>query len=318
MKVFSVFALSLLILFACDRVPYNEVHDRPVPVIPIDTLPVDTLPIDTTNIDTTKGPDTTTYLAVTNFTQKVLIEDFTGHTCGNCPEAAKEAKRLETSYAGKVVVMAVHCSFFADPKTNPTGPFTMDFRTSAGTNLDDKFKVSTAGLPKGLINRGRFSTSGTSILSHTEWESKVNLILTQPSSGIGLSLHPKYTASNKLLTVYNTVQVKNGFAGQLKMAAYVVEDSIIAWQKDYSITTGSQNNPNYLHMHALRTELGPANGVNFVSTAATIPTDASFKSTWKGVLTNVVRPERAKVIVVVYRADTDEIVQVEEAEVVEP
>lgn len=318
MKSLWVFTLSFLVLLACDRVPYNEVHDRPVPVIPVDTvIPIDTTtnPGDTTNnpVDTTAKPDTVTYVAVTSFKQKVLIEDFTGHTCGNCPEAAKEAKRLEAAYAGKVVVMAVHCSFFADPKTNPSGPFTMDFRTAAGTALDDKFKVSTAGLPKGLINRGRFSTSSTSILSHTEWEPKLNLALSQSSSNVGLSLNPKYDATTKRLTLYNTVKVQNGFSGQLRMAAYVVEDSITAWQKDYSLPSGQQNVANYVHMHALRSELGPSNGVAFVSTAATIPAGASFKSTWVGVLSNVTRPAQAKVIVIVTRTDTDEIVQVEEA-----
>ena len=41
--------------------------------------------------------DTNTYV------QKVLIEDFTGHRCGNCPRAHEALKALEDLYGSKIV-----------------------------------------------------------------------------------------------------------------------------------------------------------------------------------------------------------------------
>ena len=297
----AAFSFLILLTFAsCDRVPYDEVYENPLPVLPVDT---------------SAGIDSN-YLAVNSFAQKILIEDYTGHTCGNCPYAAKEALRLEGMYPGKVVVMAVHCSFFADPKTNPNGQFTMDFRTSSGTALDGKFNVSPAGLPKGLVNRRRFGNSTLSILSHTEWEAKLNTVLSEVSPGIGLTINPKYNAANNSVTVYTSVSAQKIYNGQLKMTAYLIEDSIVAWQKFYPTPNTTENIEKYVHRHVLRTELSPTKGSNFVSTASAITAGENFKSTWQALISASVKTEHAKVIMVVYRADTDEIVQVEEAELI--
>ena len=43
--------------------------------------------------------------------QKVLLEDFTGHTCQACPNAHREGKRLRDIYDERLVVLAVHADF---------------------------------------------------------------------------------------------------------------------------------------------------------------------------------------------------------------
>ena len=39
----------------------------------------------------------------TTIYRKVLIEDYTGHKCGNCPAAARELHKLDSIYTGKIV-----------------------------------------------------------------------------------------------------------------------------------------------------------------------------------------------------------------------
>ena len=125
-----------LVVFSCDVVPYKDAHDQ-------------IAPIDTGSQDTLVG-------------QNILIEDFTGHYCGNCPLAAIEAKRLEEKYGSRIVVMGIHCTYFAKPK-DPNGIFGNDYRTPAGDALESKFNVGSAGLPKGLINRSRFGKTSVDI-----------------------------------------------------------------------------------------------------------------------------------------------------------
>jgi hypothetical protein len=49
------------------------------------------------------------------FVQKVLLEDYTGFRCGNCPEAHERAQELQARYPGRVILMSVHAGFFARP-----------------------------------------------------------------------------------------------------------------------------------------------------------------------------------------------------------
>src|SRR4051812_25265537 len=59
--------------------------------------------------------------------KKILVEDYTGHKCGNCPAAARELARLDSIYPGKVIPMAVHAGYYAGvtPGSNP--PYPTDF-----------------------------------------------------------------------------------------------------------------------------------------------------------------------------------------------
>ena len=49
-----------------------------------------------------------TFSPNTNTNRNVLIEDFTGHTCIFCPDAAAEAHNLETANPGRVFTSTLH------------------------------------------------------------------------------------------------------------------------------------------------------------------------------------------------------------------
>ena len=42
------------------------------------------------------------------FTQKALVEEFTGEWCGYCPDGAVILKGIETQYGGKVIGASIH------------------------------------------------------------------------------------------------------------------------------------------------------------------------------------------------------------------
>src|ERR1700741_709431 len=75
--------------------------------------------------------------------RKVLVEDYTGHKCGNCPAAADVLKDLETQYAGKIVPLAIHAGFFANTNTQ----YPTNFANADGNAYDTQFGISTAGNP---------------------------------------------------------------------------------------------------------------------------------------------------------------------------
>ena len=94
------------------------------------------------------GVETTTP-EVTDRTKRILLEDYTGHTCGTCPPAAQTASSLLSTFGDKVVMMGVHAGWFAKPKTGDQ--YTTDFRTEQSEAFYEYFQINTN--PIGLINR---------------------------------------------------------------------------------------------------------------------------------------------------------------------
>ena len=91
-------------------------------------------------------PDSTSDTIV----RKVLLEDFTGHTCQACPASHAEAKRLQDIYGEQLVVLSIHAGFFAWPQG---APYQDNFQTTEGTAIATDFNLINLSFPKGMINR---------------------------------------------------------------------------------------------------------------------------------------------------------------------
>jgi len=86
--------------------------------------------------------------------KKVLLEDYTGQWCGNCPKAARKAEQLQQQYGSRLVVMANHVTVqYAAPVSGDT-LYQTDYRNEASTAWDNRLKISTTpGLPGGAVDR---------------------------------------------------------------------------------------------------------------------------------------------------------------------
>ena len=293
----NLFSCAILIwlISSCDTVKYKDAKVAPT-VIPAAT-------------DTLNGID---------FEQKIFLEDYTGHTCGNCPFAADEVKKLVAQYGTRVVVMAIHVGNFALPSLNPNKPsYKEDYRTSVGNNLDDKFKASDGGLPKGTINRKRFTASqAVSILNFTEWGTRISQNLALPGNGVGIKIEPALNRATRVIDLKSKVFFKSGFNGNLKMAVYLVEDKIISWQKYYPTPSVTIDSARYEHNHMLRAGLAPKNGNYLLSAANVFLANQSYETEWQGIVPEAALAENSKIIFVLTNADTEEVIQVTQEDLI--
>lgn len=275
-------AFFAVAFFSCDKIeaPYKE-----------------TITIDTTSTDSV------TYI------RKVLVEDYTGHTCGNCPEAAQVLDTLLSSYKDRVVAMAVHAGSFANVST--TGIYTYNFKTSEGTELDNFFGISNAGNPNGMINRKGYSDL-QHIIFHTDWTSKVDEELKKaPSAHIALTLD--YNSGSRSLKVAAKSLFLQNLDGNFKLCLFVTEDSIIGAQKDYRFSGAASNLTSYKHKHVLRTSINSVWGEVIASGSVKINDEflkeytVSLKSDWND--------KKCHVVAFIYNSATYEVIQAEEAHV---
>ena len=78
--------------------------------------------------DSVNPIDTTT----NNYVKNILIEDFTGHLCKNCPDAASELEAIQSVYGSQIIGLAIHSgttfarSYPIDPVSNPDDKFIYD------------------------------------------------------------------------------------------------------------------------------------------------------------------------------------------------
>lgn len=241
--------------------------------------------------------------------KKVLVEDFTGHKCGNCPDAANKLKQIENQFGDKIVAMAVHAGFFAEP--NASGLFVYDFRTTPGTELDQFFGNSAVGLPNGLINRKAFN--GSPIVDRDAWLSKVSEIVNLPAEA-WITMTPSYNASDRSLAVDINTKILSELNDSLQLAVYILEDSIVRPQIDYADPDGYVED--YTHRHVLR---GSMNGTwgSGLAPGNSFTSGQEFDSQLSATLPANWVAEKVHLVAVLYRSSNKEVVQAESIHIIE-
>lgn len=227
-----------------------------------------------------------------NAIRPVLLEDFTGQNCTNCPRAARTAANLKLALGDKLVVVGVHA-----------GPFsTRKYKTEAGNAYQKKFySESGASYPAGMVDRAYFEGKQVS-KNDSKWGTYVleRLQLTDLSL-YDMSLTPEYNAADRSLIVKCSVKALTE-APEVILQLWVIESHIIDYQKSEHggmIT-------DYEHNHVLRDALNGIWGepidlkvgfeTDYTSKAYTISND------WKS--------ENMHVVAFIYNKNTDEVLHV--------
>jgi thiol-disulfide isomerase/thioredoxin len=236
----------------------------------------------------------------TGAVRRVLIEDFTGHKCPNCPLAQQELVNLHDNFFGdQLIAISVHAGFFAS--TSPG--FTYDFTTPEGEELNTFFGVQA--YPSGMVNRTGYPT-GEHLSVYDSWATKVSAILANPPD-MDIAIEPNYSSTNHSLSVDIDVEVLNGMNDVFHLVVYLTEDSIIQPQ----IGPGNDHIEDYVHNHVLRGSMNTAWGET-IATGEVIPTDTYSKS-YAMSLDSEWNEQNMHIIAFVYRSSDLEIIQVEEA-----
>ena len=180
-----------------------------------------------------------TFVSTTPENKKVILEEFTGISCGFCPDGHLIASQIHDNNPGNVAIIAIHAGGFA----SPTGPGT-DFRTSFGDAIDTYWGIS--GYPAGTVNR----VGGS--MGRSSWAGAATPILSQPSP-VNVGIQANVDSTNTL-----TVDIEVYYTGSQtvttnKLNVAVVQNNVEGPQ------SGSSGNPtavlpngNYNHMHMLR------------------------------------------------------------------
>ncbi len=165
--------------------------------------------------------------------RSVLIEDFTGQMCINCPTATEEIEKLIEQYGeDAIIAVGIH--------SGPLGFHTRNNLLGLSTDLGDAYynHWNLEYQPVGLINRG-------SPAEYTAWGTLVREAL-QKTAPVEIELGVA-VGDNLQISINTLVRGVDGNT-QGKLQLWMVEDSITAFQR---MPNGTRNN-DYVHNHVFR------------------------------------------------------------------
>lgn len=184
-----------------------------------------------------------------NFVKRVLIEDYTGTWCGNCPRVshAIELARLQSEF---IVPVGIHRSS-SNPADAAYDPYNFD-----SSSLEAVLNMS--GYPKALLNR------------MTRWQPLEQNNITQvinltqgDNPKLGLSIANEVTSTTINLDV--NVKFSQDFEN-LKLVVYVLENGLIYDQVNYTTFYGGLPYiQDFEHEHVLKACLTPLFGESIAS-----------------------------------------------------
>lgn len=175
----------------------------------------------------------------------VLLEEYTGMRCVNCPAASRQAQVLAETYGEKLIVVSIHAGSFAVP----SGIFLPDLRTPAGNDYFSWFGF--AGTPSGAVNRANYRESLS--VDPASWASVVSTEL-QRKAFLDMEVTVDFQDEKDSYRVRTQITPKAGTPSlnELTLTLWLVEDSIVTPQ----IIPGGIE-PEYIQRHVLR---GALNG----------------------------------------------------------
>lgn len=270
MKLVNYFLPSLCIIFSllfmgCDKI------DNAYPAVASTELDQSLYPGDWADYVANEWP---TFTANTNTYRNVLIEDFTGHTCVNCPPANTLAENLSENNPGRVFVATLHTGptglgslqvvQLPDYPTDWTNPQGLEIGTFFGSIPGSAFQ----GNPRGTVSRSPLSDQVT--LNPSSWTSRTNALIAGNDLKVNIQAKTNYYPSTRGLFLHTEVDILDATLAQenLGVVVYFIEDSLIGDQK---LLDGSHD-ANYVHREIMR---GCIDGRAFGRTLSAADLDAN-------------------------------------------
>lgn len=232
--------------------------------------------------------------------RNVLIEDFTGHRCKNCPKASKVIDQIIDLYGDRVVPIGIHSG--PSEFTAPSLPdYPEDFRTTDGDAIA-AFFGGVPAQPIGMVSRMDYTGSGNGHFKvYNSWAAEAASIIDEVAIA-----KIEASASVNGTNVDSDVDVTfiGAQNGTYKLAVYLVETDIVAPQ----LLPDDTRDVNYVHHNVFRKAISQQMGDALASGSITDSTVVN--NTYSTALDASWNTASLKVICLVIDDSNQEVMQV--------
>ena len=231
----------------------------------------------------------------------VLLEDYTGMQCVNCPEAASIIDNIHHTYGDQFIAVGLHPSSGPYQKPMPIAQGSKELLDLSSADADAYYKkYSVKAFPTAMIDRSSFD--GSKLLDNKDkWAAYVNQQMTV-SNPVDISITSTYNAATRTVKLATDIKFKEAVTEELYLQLWVIENGIIGPQ-----VTAKGINWEYEHNHVLRSAVngtwGQSIGASFAANKhlETITTTYTLNEEWNA--------DNCEIVGFVYRASDDVILQ---------
>jgi len=229
--IFSILFSTAILFFSCEETCPGVIFTAPVTG---DTISV---PFDAT---------------LSSQKRNVILQDYTGVRCVNCPDGHLVAKTIQDSYSeGRVVVVGLHSgSIFTGPY--PFG--THDFRTTEGDEIEAMIGPISSK-PIGDIDRKLFTGQTSRPVNRTLWSGFVAQEIADSIPKVQIKTEHQYDDVSRILSLDIILQFAETISENLNMHVMLIESGI---EEPQLTPTGIDTF--YTHNHVLRDMITPSVG----------------------------------------------------------
>ncbi len=182
--------------------------------------------------------------------RRILVEEFTGVRCVNCPAGTAEVLNLKGIYKEQLIPVGIHAGSFAPPYPDSK----LDFRTPEGDGIINLLG-RPLGYPSAVINRKKFENEFDLQLNRGQWAGFVAAELAQ-APVVEVRVVNNYNVLSRQLSVQVEVEPLRSLpAGDLRLSVMLAEDKVV----DVQLTPDGKQS-DYSHRHNLRDMLTPFDG----------------------------------------------------------
>ena len=270
-KILTLISLSGLggVLVSCENIDENDRYESTEkPVLPPHSVP-----------------------------KTLLIQEFTGNMCTNCPQGAKAIHDIQEEFPGQVIAIGIHPEG-GGPNTMPIGD--QDFRCEEAQVIYEFFKPS--GFPCAVFNGETTSTR------FNMWYSIAAEMLAQEAN-MTIDAQSVYDSTTRNLQIDYTITATSDISTDLNVLVLLMENNILGYQLD-----GGKLLDNYIHNHVLRASL---NGGWGTSLPSSIKNGQVIEGSASMILNDKWVAENCQVVVYTFQSATRIVEQATEIDVIQ-
>jgi hypothetical protein len=180
---------------------------------------------------------------------KVLVEEYTGVKCVNCPAGSAEIENLKSKYGENVIALSIHAGIFAKPYTESK----YDLKVKDGEDIMG-YVGAPEGYPSATIDRKKFTGQTSLQLGQNSWAGYIEQQLKE-AAPMKVSLKNDFNATTRELNVKVSVLPFQNVNQNLRITVLMSETDI----SDYQSTPQGKIS-DYKHKHVLRDVITAATG----------------------------------------------------------
>jgi len=190
--------------------------------------------------------------------KNVVLEEFTGVQCLNCPTAHVFLENLKKQNPGRMVGVSLHSNFQDD-----SYPSTKQILTSDEAQKIENYLVFPGYKPNGAVNRkyNDVATPTSLCVDYFNWQGYVNTELAS-TTPVNIILQKTFNTATRELTLDVELHYTQALTEKNKLSIFLLEDSIVTAQ----LKPNNSVDSNYVHDNIYRTSITDFLGDKIIST----------------------------------------------------